>query len=89
MAPQYVTPFGQHWVLPDADDSFCGLMLRKVGVPSMVFTIGFNRPPRSNSWADIFLQAKKDIKMQLNGCTEIVFWIIPTSRTNGASYEAN
>lgn len=35
--------------------SCCGLILKNVGVPSMVFTIGFNKPPFSNSWADIFL----------------------------------
>lgn len=28
---------------------------RKVGVPSTVVTSGFSRPPRSNSWAEIFL----------------------------------
>lgn len=38
--------------------SFCGLILKKVGVPSIVFTIGFNRPPRSNSCAEIFLIPK-------------------------------
>jgi hypothetical protein len=26
---------------------------RNVGVPSIVFTMGFKRPPRSNSWAEI------------------------------------
>lgn len=36
-------------------ESLCELMLRKVGVPSMVLTIGFSRPPRSNSCAEIFL----------------------------------
>lgn len=35
--------------------SCCEFMLRKVGVPSIVFTMGFNKPPRSNSWAEIFL----------------------------------
>lgn len=41
---------------PDSRHSFCSPMLRKVGVPSMVFTMGFSRPPRSNSWAEIFLE---------------------------------
>lgn len=41
---------------PDPETiSFCELILKNVGVPSIVFTIGFNRPPRSNSCADIFL----------------------------------
>lgn len=31
---------------------------RKVGVPSTVVTRGFSNPPRSNSWADIFLPNK-------------------------------
>lgn len=41
-----------------AENSFCVLMLRKVGVPSMVFTMGFSSPPRSNSCAEIFLHER-------------------------------
>lgn len=41
---------------PDPETiSFCELILKNVGVPSIVFTMGFNKPPRSNSCADIFL----------------------------------
>lgn len=32
-----------------------GEMLKNVGVPSIVLTIGLSNPPRSNSWAEIFL----------------------------------
>lgn len=46
-------PFG-FWFEPCAD-SFCELILKNVGVPSIVLTIGFSRPPRSNSCAEIFL----------------------------------
>ena len=45
-----------------ADESFWLAMLRKVGVPSIVFTIGFNNPPRSNSCAEIFLQCENKFK---------------------------
>lgn len=41
-------------VEPDAE-SLCEDTLKNVGVPSIVFTIGFNKPPRSNSCAEIFL----------------------------------
>lgn len=51
------------WGLPAFPELTCwppgwpespGETLRKVGVPSIVFTIGFSKPPRSNSWAEIF-----------------------------------
>lgn len=41
-------------------ESFCGQTLKNVGVPSMVFTMGFNKPPRSNSCAEIFLSKRKE-----------------------------
>ena len=41
------------WPLPGCPES-SGETLRKVGVPSMVLTIGLRRPPLSNSCADIF-----------------------------------
>lgn len=41
------------------EQSFCGPILRKVGVPSMVLTMGLSKPPRSNSWADIFLKKRR------------------------------
>lgn len=43
-------PPDMHW------DSFCVSTLRNVGVPSIVLTIGFSRPPLSNSCADILLE---------------------------------
>lgn len=44
---------------PDPETiSFCELILKNVGVPSIVFTMGFSKPPRSNSCADIFLLGK-------------------------------
>lgn len=46
LAPEVLVPREQSFGVP---------ILRKVGVPSIVLTIGFNRPPRSNSCADIFL----------------------------------
>lgn len=42
------------------EQSFVVPMLRKVGVPSMVLTIGFSKPPRSNSCADIFLKIEQE-----------------------------
>ena len=34
--------------------------LKKVWFPSIVVTIGFVKPPRSNSWAEIFLTGVPD-----------------------------
>lgn len=67
-----VVPF---WFCIDpVDESFCELMLRKVGVPSMVLTIGFNSPPRSNSWAEIFLWwVEKQIDVLMDYCEESNF----------------
>lgn len=51
------------WGLPAFPEPTCwppgcpespGETLRNVGVPSIVFTIGFSKPPRSNSCAEIF-----------------------------------
>lgn len=43
-------------------ESFCEPTLKNVGVPSIVFTIGFNKPPRSNSCAEIFLSNGYEMK---------------------------
>lgn len=40
--------------------SALGRGLKNVGVPSIVVTRGFVRPPFSNSWADIFLTGVPD-----------------------------
>ena len=39
---------------------------KKVGVPSIVVIMGFNKPPFSNSWADIFLTGVVAPKKQCN-----------------------
>lgn len=45
---------------PDPETiSFCELILKNVGVPSIVFTMGLSKPPRSNSCAEIFLWMNK------------------------------
>ena len=59
----FLDRFRISWTLESIPSSFEG-GLRKVGEPSTVVTNGFVKPPRSNSWAEIFRTGVPDPEMK-------------------------
>lgn len=79
-------PFIDPWPADRHGDSLCVSTLKNVGVPSMdVFTIGFNKPPLSNSCADIFLQRIRGLKFTTRSHEIYTFHSPNGSRRPGAA----